>query len=193
LNHITILPYYSVNTKVAIRNELPFATDDVSPVSRLRRSPRRTQRPESTIELDTITAVQPSRQLTPLIAGTPETAMSSSQSTLNSPSASQLLSSTPTGGRSSTEELFKSGTVKKERRHERISRIMSKPKVVRQLEQIRTHRPYFLAAVTVVQVIMMIVLLVVNSNLTGSAIATDPFNYMIGPGAQVRAHHCIQI
>ena len=43
------------------------------------------------------------------------------------------------------------------------------------------NRPYFLMTVTIIQIIVLIVELILNFTFTGSVIATDPFNYLIGP------------
>ena len=73
------------------------------------------------------------------------------------------------------------------RREERISRILQDPSVQRQMRQLerRRFRPWFIWTVSVVQVLMLLVSLGVNYNLTGSVIETQPLNIMIGPGAFV--------
>ncbi|KAJ3065618.1 hypothetical protein HDU98_011045 [Podochytrium sp. JEL0797] len=53
------------------------------------------------------------------------------------------------------------------------------------LPELKVHRPYFLWTMTVIQVIMLIVELVFNQQHTGQLIATNPFNYMIGPSVGV--------
>ena len=59
------------------------------------------------------------------------------------------------------------------------------PVVRRQLAKQKVYLPWFLGVLTVVQIAVMIAELVLNSQNTGSAIETNPFNYMIGPSSGV--------
>ncbi|KAJ3332632.1 hypothetical protein HDU76_013587 [Blyttiomyces sp. JEL0837] len=55
------------------------------------------------------------------------------------------------------------------------------PEVRNQLAALKSHQPWFLGTVTVIQVITLIVSFVLNNQATGSVIETNPFNVMIGP------------
>ncbi|KAJ3079106.1 hypothetical protein HDU99_000176 [Rhizoclosmatium hyalinum] len=66
-----------------------------------------------------------------------------------------------------------------------IPKALHSPYVRNQLAGLKVHRPYFLWTMTFVQVIMIVVELIVNSQKTGSIIATNPMNYMIGPSIGV--------
>jgi hypothetical protein len=83
-------------------------------------------------------------------------------------------------------QLFKEVSVPRRTsaREERISRILQDPDVQRQIDR-PLHRPYFVWLVSAVQIIMLLVSLIVNQQLTGSVIETNPLNIMIGPGAYV--------
>ncbi|KAL5031947.1 hypothetical protein RTP6_000118 [Batrachochytrium dendrobatidis] len=55
------------------------------------------------------------------------------------------------------------------------------PFVRKQLSKLKTHYPYFLTLMTIGQVAAVVASFILNAKTTGSPIATNPFNYMIGP------------
>jgi hypothetical protein len=59
------------------------------------------------------------------------------------------------------------------------------PDVRKQLQKLKAHQPWFLGIMTVIQVLALVGSFILNWRVTGRAIQTNPFNYMIGPDSGV--------
>ncbi|KAF9159308.1 hypothetical protein DFQ26_006707 [Actinomortierella ambigua] len=66
---------------------------------------------------------------------------------------------------------------------EPVPKALLDPKVQKQLNNRRTWRPWFVWVVTIAQVVILVYEFVRGYQATGSFIATNPFNPMIGPGS----------
>ncbi|KAG0233611.1 hypothetical protein BGW41_001429 [Actinomortierella wolfii] len=64
-----------------------------------------------------------------------------------------------------------------------VPKVLLDPKVQKQLNNRRTWRPWFIWAVTIAQVAMLVYEFYTSQQQANRLIATDPFNPMIGPGA----------
>ncbi|KAJ3417099.1 hypothetical protein HDV05_006958 [Chytridiales sp. JEL 0842] len=66
-------------------------------------------------------------------------------------------------------------------KNERLPPTLYSPEVRKELDSLKSHRPWFLYVMTAIQVCVTIGSLVFNQRVTGSFIETNPFNYMVGP------------
>jgi hypothetical protein len=66
---------------------------------------------------------------------------------------------------------------------------LNDPNVREQLALQKTHSPWFLGIVTIIQVLMLAVEMGLNWKATGEAIQTNPMNWMIGPHTGVSLSH----
>jgi len=77
---------------------------------------------------------------------------------------------------------------KKDDETSRIPSVLLDPKVRKQIEEMRPHKPIFMYIVTIIQIIMMVVSLFVNYMYTGSPIAPVKSNLMVGPEGAALVH-----
>ena len=78
-------------------------------------------------------------------------------------------------------DLTEGEVEKKTQKHKSSILALNDPLVRRQLKKMKQHSPWFLGAVTMLQVVILGIELFVNWKNTGSVILTSPFNYLIGP------------
>jgi len=70
----------------------------------------------------------------------------------------------------------------------RMPTVLNDPEVIKQIEQMHPHKPYFMMGITAIQIFFLILSFILNMKATGSPIASLKTNLMIGPDGGVLLH-----